>query len=59
MRLVILDDLSNEPMTPKQEKAIGFWFNRLEKICPHGEMQVFSVTGEKASRLLRTLLEGK
>ena len=57
MKLIILDDTVATPPNKNQQMKLNSWFHRLEHIFPHGEMQIATVHGERASYLLQELLK--
>lgn len=59
MKVVILDDLDTSPPTEKQLQMVRHWYERLEKIFPHGEMQIYTVYGPPAVHLLTLLRENR
>lgn len=59
MKVVILDDLDTSPPTENQLLMVQRWYEKLEKIFPHGEMQIYTVYGKPAVHLLTLLRENR
>lgn len=55
MKIIILDDLDTEPLTEGQEKALSKWFEKMEHLFPHGNIQVFQLPRQKDDLYKRLL----